>query len=66
MAEALRAKGVGDPAAILAAESGITALRVASASWVGNTKKKRLRQLVANTIAELEAVASPAKRAGNS
>lgn len=65
MAEALRARGVGDPAAILAAESGITALRVASASWVGNTKKKRLRQLVANTIAELEAVASPAKRAGN-
>jgi hypothetical protein len=63
IARALRTRGVGDPAAILAAESGITALRVASDGWVGNTKKKRLLPLVAETLAEFETLATPAKRA---
>ena len=56
---ALRGRGVGDPAAILAAKSGITALRVASDRWVADTKEKPLRQLVAEVLAELRAVASP-------
>jgi len=58
VAGALRDRGVGDPAAILAAESGITALRVASDRWVADTKKKPLRQLTAEALAELRAVAS--------
>jgi len=62
-ARALRGRGVGDPAAILAAESGITALRVASDRWVADTKEKPLRQLVAEALAELRAVASAGPRA---
>ena len=59
IAGALRGRGIGDPAAILAAESGITALRVASDRWVADTTKKPLRQLIAEALAELRAVASP-------
>ena len=59
VARALRARGVGDPAAILAAESGITALRVASDRWIADTQMKPLGQLVAEALAELRAVASP-------
>jgi len=58
VAGALRDRGVGDPAAILAAESGITALRVASDRWVADTTKQALRQLTAEALAELRAVAS--------
>ena len=58
VARALRGRGVGDPAAILAAESGITALRVASDRWVADTKDKPLRQLVAEALSELRSVAS--------
>lgn len=63
IARALRARGVGDPAAILAAESGITALRVASDRWIADTKLKPLRQLVAEALVELRAVASAGARA---
>jgi len=59
VARALRSRGVGDPAAILAAESGITALRVASDRWVGDTTTQPLRHLVAAALAELRAVAAP-------
>ena len=58
VARALRARGVGDPAAILAAESGITALRVASDGWIRDTRKKPLRDLIAEALAELRAVTS--------
>ena len=63
VARAPRGRGVGDPAAILAAESGITALRVASDRWVADTKTKPLRQLVAEALVELRAVASEGPRA---
>ncbi len=58
VAGALRGRGVGDPAAILAAESGITALRVASDRWVADPNQKPLSKLVAATLAELRTVAS--------
>jgi AcrR family transcriptional regulator len=58
VARALRARGVGDPAAILAAESGITALRVASDRWIRDTRKRSLRDLIADALAELRALAS--------
>ena len=60
IARALRARGVSDPAAILAAESGITALRVAGDLWLRDTKKESLRQLIAQAVAELRAIASAA------
>ena len=61
LAGALRTRGVGDRAAILAAESGITALRVAGDAWIRDTKKKSLRQLIAEALAELRALASPVR-----
>ena len=64
VARALRARGVGDPAAILAAESGITALRVASDRWIRNTRKKALRDLIGEALSELRAVAYPEASVG--
>ena len=61
IARALRARGISDPAAILAAESGMTALRVASDRWVRDPQKPSLRRLVTEAIAELRAVASSAR-----
>jgi AcrR family transcriptional regulator len=58
VARALRARGVGDPAAILAAEVGVTALRVASDQWVRGSNGKGPRKLVAEALAELRAIAS--------
>jgi AcrR family transcriptional regulator len=57
VAKALRARGVADPAAILAAEAGITALRVSSGRWLEDTNEKPLRQLVAEALEQLRAVA---------
>lgn len=57
-AKALRARGVGDPAAIIAAESGITALRVASDRWIEDSQHRSLRTLVAEALSALRAVAS--------
>lgn len=58
LAVALRARGVPDPAAILAAESGITALRVASDPWIADPGSQSLRSRVVETLAALRAVAS--------
>ena len=58
VADALSARGVGDPAAILAADAGITALRVASDRWVRETVGTSLRLLLAEALAELRAVAT--------
>jgi AcrR family transcriptional regulator len=59
LAVALRGKGVPDPTAILAAESGITALRVASDAWIADPKSGSLRSRVVETLAALRSVASP-------
>lgn len=65
VARALRARGVRDPAAILAAESGITALRVASDRWIRNTRKESLRDLIREALSELRAVAHPETLVGS-
>ena len=64
LAVALRARGVPDPAAILAAESGVTALRVASDRWIANPTLQSLRSSLAETLAALRAVASPSVSTG--
>lgn len=63
-AKALRARGVADPEAILAAESGIAALRVASDQWIEDPTHRSLRTLVGEALAALRAVASPAPSTG--
>ena len=58
VARALRSRGFGDPAAILAAELGIMALRVASSRLIAEGNQKSLRELVDEALAELQAIAA--------
>ena len=64
LAGALRARGVGDPAAILAAEAGVTALRVASDRWIADPSNKSMLTVGRETLAALREVASPSPLPG--
>jgi len=55
---ALRSRGVSADAAVLAAETGMTVFRVATARWLEDTSDKTLPQLIAEAFAQLRAVAS--------
>jgi AcrR family transcriptional regulator len=59
LARALHARGVGDPAAILAAEAGVTALRVASDRWIADPGRKSMLTVGRETLAALREIASP-------
>ena len=56
-ARALRARGVADSAAVLAAETGVTVLRLASDQWLRRPGKKSLQKLVAGELGQLRAIA---------
>jgi AcrR family transcriptional regulator len=56
MAAALRQRGVGDPAASLAAEAGIAVFKVAFERWVNDTNQRDLPQLIRESLDELKAV----------
>jgi AcrR family transcriptional regulator len=56
VAEALRRRGVDDPAAILAAEAGITVFRVAFERWVDQAGRQLLQRLIRESLDELRAV----------
>jgi AcrR family transcriptional regulator len=56
VAEALRRRGVGDPAAILTAEAGMTVFRVAFGHWVDPANRKAFQQLIRESLEELRAV----------
>jgi AcrR family transcriptional regulator len=58
VAEALHRRGVGDPAAILTAEAGMTVFRVAFERWVDEASTDDLQGLMRASLAELRAVAS--------
>jgi AcrR family transcriptional regulator len=61
IADALRERGVADPAARLAAEAGIAVLRTAFARWVADVRGPELPQVMADSLAELRALtAAPA------
>jgi AcrR family transcriptional regulator len=55
MAQALRARGVGDPAAILTAEAGTTVFRVAFERWVDPACRRSLQQSIGESMADLRA-----------
>lgn len=57
MAEALRRRGVADPHATLAAEAGMTVLRVAIEEWANDDRERELTALVEENLAQLRAVA---------
>ncbi|WP_210496014.1 TetR/AcrR family transcriptional regulator [Patulibacter sp. SYSU D01012] len=56
--QALRRRGVGDPAAALAAEAGIAVFRVGFSRWVAEDDRDPLRQVLRDTLDELRAVAA--------
>jgi len=56
MTDALRQRGVGDPAASLAAEAGIAVFRVAFERWINETSGRELPQLIRESLDELKAV----------
>jgi AcrR family transcriptional regulator len=54
MAGALRDRGVPEPAASLAAETGIVVYRVAFARWIGEPGQPDLPEILRDTMAELK------------
>jgi AcrR family transcriptional regulator len=56
VAQALRQRGVADPAAILSAEAGITVFRVAFDRWVDDANRQPFQQLIGELLGELRAV----------
>jgi AcrR family transcriptional regulator len=58
VARALRARGIGDTAAILAADAGISVFRAAFQRWVDETTQQSLRQLIGESLTQLREVAA--------
>jgi AcrR family transcriptional regulator len=56
MAEALHQRGVGDPAASLAAEAGIAVFKIAFERWINGTNPRDLPQLIRESLEQLKAV----------
>ena len=56
-AEALRSRGVADPAATLAGEAGLAVLRVAFDQWAGGPAGQDLHRLLDEGLSELKSVA---------
>lgn len=56
LADALRRRGVEEPAASLAAEAGIAVFKVAFERWVGDPGQADLPQIIRELFAELKAV----------
>lgn len=58
LAEALRRRGVADPAASLAAEAGVAVFKVAFQRWAFGAGGESLARLIRQSMAEMKAVAS--------
>jgi AcrR family transcriptional regulator len=56
LADALRRRGVADPAASLTAEAGIAVFRVAFEQWVGRDNDRALPDVIRDSLDELRAV----------
>jgi AcrR family transcriptional regulator len=56
LAEALRARGVGEPAATLAAESGVTVFGIAFTQWIREGEERSLSDIAAGVLGELRAL----------
>jgi AcrR family transcriptional regulator len=53
VAEALRARGVGEPAATLAAQSGATVFGIAFAQWIREGERRSLPDIASDVLDEL-------------
>jgi AcrR family transcriptional regulator len=56
LADALRKRGVTDPAATLAAEAGIAVFKVAFQRWADGTGRQSLAEVIRSCLAELKSV----------
>jgi len=59
ISEAIRSRGVDDPAASLAAEAGVTIFRVSFERWVHDPEVSDLGELMRDSLAELRVVTTP-------
>jgi AcrR family transcriptional regulator len=64
LADGLRGRGVPDPAARLAAETGIAVFRVAFERWVGEAEDRSLARVLRESFDELRALTAAGERAG--
>jgi hypothetical protein len=60
LADALRRRGVADPAAGLAAEAGIAVFKIAFEQWTSETNRRDLSQLIRDSFDQLKAVTTSA------
>lgn len=56
LADVLRARGVADPAASLAAEAGVAVFKITFQRWIDPTNDRDFGELVRGSLAELKAV----------
>jgi AcrR family transcriptional regulator len=56
LADALRARGVADPAATLAAQSGVTVFGIAFAQWIREGEDRSLADIADSVLGELRTV----------
>jgi AcrR family transcriptional regulator len=65
LADALRARGVTEPAATLAAQSGVTVFGIAFAQWIREDEERSLAEIADSVLGELRTVTggSPAPAA---
>jgi AcrR family transcriptional regulator len=56
LADTLRGRGVGEPAASLSAEAGIAVFKIAFERWIADAEERDLRQLMRESLHELRAV----------
>jgi AcrR family transcriptional regulator len=63
LAEALRRRGVGDPAASLAAEAGIAVFKIAFETWSHDTGERTLSEIIRESANELKLVTGGRKPA---
>lgn len=60
LAAALRARGVGEPAATLAAESGATAFGIAFSQWTRDDETRPIAEIISEVLDELRQLTTPA------
>jgi len=59
LAQALRARGVGESDASLVAEAGIAVFRVAFMQWVGESERRGYVEIVNESLARLRMLTAP-------
>ena len=60
LADALRQRGVKEPAASLTAEAGIAVFRVAFERWITDSQRRGLSRVIRESLAALRAVTAEA------